>query len=169
MSWSIQFSNDLNPLAAYSAVVSTGVATWQVFTYFRERPRVRLRIGTNMKLVGHGHIDPKSYVNFHVTNIGGADTTITHVGYYAFDSWWSQWRRKAKTSFFVVTGPPGQAVPYVLEPGKHFSALSIQTDELVELSKTQRLCGAISHTMGKEILARIKLIEIKAYSEEEEE
>lgn len=114
-----------------------------------------------MKLAGSGRIDPKTYVSFSVTNVGKADTTITNVGYYVFETMWDRIRNKSKVAYIVVTGPPGQSVPYVLEPGKNFMTLSFQTDDQVELSK-KLLYGSISHSMGKEILVRIRPIENKA-------
>jgi hypothetical protein len=47
MAWTFTFSTDLNPITIYSAVVATGVAVWQVYTYFRDGPRLRLMAGGN--------------------------------------------------------------------------------------------------------------------------
>lgn len=161
MAWSVTFSGELNPITVYSAVVATGVAMWQVFTYLRDGPRLKVSVGTNMKIAGGGRIDPKTYVSFNVTNIGKGDTTVTSVGYYVFDTPWKKFRRKSSAAFIVVTGPPGHSVPHVLEPGKTFMALCDQTEELVGYTKGRRLYGVISHSMGREYLVRLPTIEEK--------
>ena len=159
MDW--KFATDLNPVVIYSAVLSTLVAGWQVYIHFRSGPRLRVSVGANRKLVGHGHVDPKTYIVVNATNVGTADTTIEGVGMYAYENQWKRFRRQQSQSFYIVmTSAPGNVVPHVLEPGKKFMGLANQTEDVVKLSHEKLVYIGVSHSMAKkDILVRLEPIE----------
>lgn len=160
MAWTFSLSTELNPITVYSAVVATGVALWQVYTYFRDGPRLRLTAGSNRKISGAGYIDPKTYVVVNAVNVGNRATTIQVVGMHAYDNWLARMKRKASKTYIINVAPPGNTVPHVLEPGHSFMGLGTQTAEVVKLSREKLAYMLVSHSVGKrDLLVRLKPIE----------
>jgi hypothetical protein len=136
-------------IAAYSAIVSTAVASWQVYTRLSDGPRLRVTCNPNMRIAGGSIRDDNDYVVVNATNIGNRPTTIQGVGMHAFASRWKRFRRQPEYSWVINTAPPGNMVPHVLEPGHNFMTLGLQSDEVRKLW----------HSMGKrEILVRLRPI-----------
>jgi hypothetical protein len=160
MAWTFTFSTELNPITLYSAVVATGVAIWQVYTYFRDGPRLRLTTGGNRELVGGGHVDPNTYIVVNAVNVGNRATTIQAVGMCVYDNWWRRFRRKASRAYIINVAAPGNVVPHVLEPGHSFMGLGRQTPEVVKLSREKLTYLLVSHSVGKrDLLVRLQPID----------
>lgn len=160
MAWTFTFSTELNPITVYSAVVATGVAIWQVYTYFRDGPRLRLTAGGNREIMGGGRADPNTYFVVNAVNVGNRATTIQVVGMRVFDSWWQRFRRRASKTYVINVAAPGNTVPHILEPGHAFMGLGMQTPELVKLTREKLAYMLVSHSMGKrDVLVRLKPID----------
>jgi len=162
MSFNFTFQSDLNPVTIYSAVVSTAVALWQVYVRFTDGPRLRVKVRGNQILAGGGHIDPKTYISVSAANVGNRATTIEVVGVYTYSNWWKRFRRKHDSLAYIVniSGPPGHSIPHLLEPGRTFMGLAIQTEDMAKLSRDKLTYFTISHSMAKrDRLVRLRPIE----------
>jgi len=159
MAWTFTFSTELNPITVYSAVVATGVAAWQVYTYFRDGPRLRLTAGGNQIIAAvPGYTGPTIFIGVSAVNVGNRTTVIQAVGMRVYDNWWQWFRRKAsKDLFFRIEG--GNLVPHVLEPGHTFRGFVAQTPKLAKQSREKRAYMLVQHSVGKHSLqVRLKPI-----------
>ena len=153
-------ANELNPISIYSAVVATGVAIWQVYTYVRDGPRLKATAGSNRRIVDGGGLDSKTYIVVNVVNVGNRATTIQVFGLYVYENWWKRFRRKSSTALVIIPATSGNTVPHVLEPGHTFMGLATQTDEIVKLSREKLTYLLVAHSMGKrEVLVRLRPID----------
>ena len=133
-------------LTYYSAIVSTAVALWQVYTYVRSKERLRLLVLTNRMRTGTD--DENRYIDVDVTNIGKATTTIQMMFIQAYDGWWNLLRGKTAYQATVSDGPYGNETPCELTPAQVFRGAILQDDHLVGLSRSCRLYVGIKHTMS---------------------
>jgi hypothetical protein len=160
MAWAFTFATELNPITVYSAVVATGVAAWQVYTYFRDGPRLRLTTGGNRVIVNAAGMQPSSYIVVNAVNVGNRATIIQAVGMRVFDNRWQWLRRRGGTTYIFNVATAGNAVPHVLEPGHPFMGLVLQTPEWVKLSREKFTYMIVSHSVGKrDLLVRLKPIQ----------
>lgn len=67
-------------VAWYAAIVATFALVVNAYSVWRDRPRLRVRITRNMKMVPPDHGDP-SYYCITIANPGRRPITITHVGF----------------------------------------------------------------------------------------
>jgi hypothetical protein len=98
MAWTFSFSTELNPITIYLAVVATGVAAWQVYTYFRDGPHLRLTAGGNQIIAGT--TGPTIFIGVSAVNIGNRTTIIQSVGMRVYDNWWQWFRRRGSKDIF---------------------------------------------------------------------
>jgi hypothetical protein len=146
-------------IAAYSAIVSTAVASWQVYARMSEGPRLKVTCNPNMRMGGGSIQDDNDYIVVNATNTGNRSTTIQGVGMHAFANRWKRFRRKPEMSWVVNTSPPGNVVPHVLEPGHNFMTLALQNEEVRKTSREKLMYMTVWHSMGKrEILVRLRPI-----------
>jgi hypothetical protein len=156
MAWTFSFSTELNPITIYLAVVATGVAAWQVYTYFRDGPHLRLTAGGNQIIAGT--TGPTIFIGVSAVNIGNRTTIIQSVGMRVYDNWWQWFRRRgSKDIFFGIAR--GNSVPPVLEPDHTFLGFVVQTPKLAKRSREKRAYMLVSHSVGKRPLpVRLKPI-----------
>jgi hypothetical protein len=109
--------------------------------------------------VGRFAPDDNDYIVVNARNTGNRPTTIQGVGMQAFANHWKRFRRKSEMSWVINTTPPGNVVPHVLEPGRNFMALELQSDEVKKHSREKLMYMMVWHSMGKrEILVRLRSI-----------
>jgi hypothetical protein len=162
MNWTFSWATELNPVLVYSAVVSTAVLGWSIYTYLREGPRLRFAVGGNRQFVGQGNIDHQTYIMYSVVNAGTAATTLTGIGLYVYDNRWRRFRRKSAVAYVATMASASpHNFPHILEPGHAFTGLSFQTPEIVKLAREKLVYVTLSHTMAKrEIFVRLGPIEV---------
>jgi hypothetical protein len=149
----------IDVVAAYAAILSTIVFLWQVYTWWRKGPRLRLALATNMVTYGSAGKSNDSYVTYNVANIGDADTTITHVAIYGYPNWWTRVRRRPTLTAIVDHAVVAYPIPYVLKPGQTFMSMAIQSTQLEQWSREFYLYGVIIHSVSRRPLtARIRPI-----------
>jgi hypothetical protein len=156
-------AKDLNLVTIYAACLSTAVFIWQVLVYLREGARLRLSASANMKMFEEGfqasELSKDTYIVLNATNVGTADTTVTHVLAFAYKNRLQKWRRKPEKSFIVKHVSATHPIPYVLEVGKMFMSLVRQGAEIEDLSRTKLLYLAIQHSFtDKPVMIRVKPI-----------
>jgi len=145
-------------IAIYGAVVATLVAIWNAYTW-RRGNRLHLTGYTSgdMEFDYHGAmqagVDPETrFVALCISNRGHVPCTVNTVWLLSYPSWWAYLRRKHKASIAVLRPMSerfGCAVPYKLERAGEFRAIALQNEKLEEMSRSSRLCMAISHSMSK--------------------
>lgn len=158
-------AKDLNLVTIYAACVSTAVFIWQVLVYLREGARLRLSASVNMKMLEEGirpsDLSKETYIVLNATNVGTADTTVTHVLAFSYANWFQKWRKKPEKSFVVKHVSATHPIPYVLEVGKMFMSLVRQGEEIEKLSRTKLLYLGVQHSFaGKPVLVRVKPIPV---------
>lgn len=147
-------------IALYAAFLSTIGFAWQVFTFVRSGPRLRLTIGRNMKKYGGLIEDNKTYLVFNVANVGNGDTTITHVVLYGFDGMWARLRNRHSWAALVNHPQDAQPIPYVLKAGQTFMSLCHQDGEIERRSRDTYLYGVVIHSGRRSaLMQRIEPIE----------
>lgn len=159
MAWTFTFSTELNPVTIYSAVVATGVAIWQVYTYFRDGPRLRLTAGGNRRIVRGDGVDPNTYIVVNAVNVGNRTTVIQAIGMVVFDNCWQRLRCKRSKTFIIHPATAGNSVPHALQPGHTFMGLATQTPEIVAQSRTKLTYMLVAHSVGRrDLLVRLRPI-----------
>ncbi len=150
----IHFSIDgqIDPVAAYAAVLSTYIAVAEFFKW-RNKNAIKLTCNANMLFIP-SH-DKKKYVVANVVNKGETQTTITHfIGYYWPNHWNRLVHRKSKKAFIINSGN----LPIVVQPGEQWMGQALQSQEIEDMALNRLLYIGVIHTMGKkEILKRIKI------------
>jgi hypothetical protein len=124
-------------IAAYAALVSTFVLGWDAYKWLASGPRIDLSASMNMKQVGGGAVDPRTYISVTAYNVGDQPTTITNLGGLFFKSWWGAHFRRRKIDFaFVVPYPqPAQPLPYRFEIGARWLGLMEQTGDMEAMAR----------------------------------
>jgi hypothetical protein len=105
------------------AISGCGALLVQFLAYIYKGPRVKLSVARNMTLQppprNGGGVNVFTVIT--ATNVGDANTTITHLYLKQSSNFWNRIRGKWKSA---VMGPnPFVKIPDVVEPGKQWQAL----------------------------------------------
>ena len=138
---------EIDPVAIYAALVATTILIWDVVKWFRSGPRIKVRLNSNMILVGdpdpsrHG----KTFISVMVTNVGSSPTTITNLCGAHFRNRWDQLRKKSDKQFVVIAPQAAQhlPLPHVLKVGEEWRGLIEQTPKIVQMAKEGLLYAAV--------------------------
>jgi hypothetical protein len=119
---------DASTMAAWwGAISGTLVLVWEIFRWGRSGPRVRVTASPNMKLMTPGvGIDKKTYISVDAVNVGDSPTTLTHFCACTYKNWFDRARGK-KSQLFVISPGPESPIPYKLQVGERWSALTDQS------------------------------------------
>lgn len=138
-------------LAIYGAVASTLGGIWQFYQWWKSGPQLSLKATKNMQMASGGRIDDKQYIVLNVSNRGSSATTITHLAIYIYDSWLDRVLRKRSKAAVVDQ----DTLPAVLEPGKQWTGLCHQSEEVNNWLKSKRVYLVILHSASdKEVMVR---------------
>jgi hypothetical protein len=148
----LTFAEKVDPVAAYAAIVSTGVLIWQIFVWLRTGPQVKVTASSNMKTFGGLSEDGKTYVIVNVRNVGTQQTTITHVVMFAYNNRWRFFRKKPSNTFIVNHRVVAYPIPYVLEIGHTFMSMIVQDEALEKMSREKLLYAGIIHSFSERTL-----------------
>ena len=111
---------------AYAAVVATLAFGLEVRGWFKERPKLDVRLVPNGAAVGGGPSDEDNILIVHVVNRGGTSTTMENLFLFEYEGRWSRWRGRPKRSFIVPNPqtkgyPPN--LPSQLEPNRRWTGI----------------------------------------------
>lgn len=136
--------------AWWGAAIGSVALMWQMFTWFRKGPRLRLLATSNMKILTPGvDVDETLYVSVSVRNVGDGPTTLTHFCGVSYNGWFNWLRRKQAGRFVVITGPDSP-IPFKLDPGETWSGMVLQNQVLSSLSWSGMwLYLGVQHSMAK--------------------
>jgi hypothetical protein len=156
-------------IAIYAAVVATGVLLWDVYKW-RQTERVRLvgRIMADARLAGPGFSDTgERWISLTVDNRGHLTCTVTHFFVVSYANWFQDWRSRSVFNAIVNTvGTRGNNVPHLLEPGRSFVGMALQTSEIEQRSRDERLYIAIHHSRSDRMVrVRIRPLQTKTQAE----
>jgi hypothetical protein len=145
-------------VGAFTGPLSLG---WQVFTWVRTGPRLRVTtlIFTTNEWVS-GPINYKRYgfevpvVRITVENRGTAPTTIKSLLCETYPSRWARFRRRESMPYGFLEGHEGPPLPYRLEGGGYFVAWVRQNEELTKWIMSRKLRFGVKHSCStKPVLA----------------
>jgi hypothetical protein len=156
----LTFADKIDPIAIYAALVSTTVLIWNIFVWFRNGPRLRVSVSTNMGTFGRGIRDDSTYIVVNVRNVGTQQTTITHVVMFAYRNWWDRFRKKTSEEALILDNAvPACPIPYMLQAGQTFMSMGLQTEVLEKRSRDRLLYAGVIHSFcDRPVLARVRPI-----------
>jgi hypothetical protein len=143
--------------AWWGAICGTLALFWEIFSWYRSGPRLVVSASPNMQYVTPGvGIDPTTYINVSVTNVGDQPTTLTHFCGHTYHNWLDYIRKKPDKSFIVNTGPESP-IPHKIDVGERWSAMTRQ-DKAIELAGDSLFyLGVVHATQVKPVLIRVHL------------
>lgn len=101
------------------AVTGVFSLAWQIVRWYREGPRLLVRVAPNMLPYPDDGGGPRVLIM--VTNIGTVTTTLTHLVLVEFSSWYSKRRFRPAKSWLTMHDPTfGHSLPHELNPGQQF-------------------------------------------------
>ncbi len=125
-------------IAAYAAVVATGVLALEVRRWFESGARLSISLMPEGKTVNIPGTEDNTYLVANVSNRGNAPTTITHFTLRDYGNLFGRLRSKAKWTV-VIPRPhlPGATsnIPMTLQPGEIWSGMALHNEELMERIK----------------------------------
>jgi len=133
-------------IGAFMGVVSFG---WQVFRYFKEGPKLLVRVNQHMELVNTFQgPNGDELVSISAVNVGSQTTTVTHLVILRFQSRWGRiLRRKCRVAF--ISSPKGSGLTYKLAVGDEWVGLMDQKDLDDTFHKGGTVYVGVYHTFGK--------------------
>lgn len=112
-------------VAAYAALVSTGVLFLEMRRWFESGVQLRISIMPEGQTHGIPGDEEETYTIVDVSNAGDRSTTITHLALYQFDTFFARTLKKKPSSVSVVLNPTlpnfPQNIPHLLEPGSRWT------------------------------------------------
>jgi hypothetical protein len=137
-------------IAAYAAILSTGVLALQIKQWLEAGPHLRITlIPEGMTIGGGPELDEKDIIIVTVTNRGESPTMITNLLVFEYTSRWQRMRRLPKRSM-VITNPQLKGyppnIPTILEPGRFWTGAIRQREDVVKDFHTGNFYIGISCT-----------------------
>lgn len=136
-------------MAIYGAIIATAALGWQIISWCKERPRLRIDIKTDMVLSADGISYAKEknsgvekkVLFIHITNLGNLPTTLLYI------------RIKTKNAGWVNISytNPDFPLPMCLEPGKIWRTQKKYTEltqEVLDSAKDHPLFVEVSHSFS---------------------
>jgi hypothetical protein len=116
--------------AWWGAITGTLALIWEMFTWFRKGPRLRLMATSDMQIVIPGvGLDKTLHISVTVRNVGDSATTLTHFCGISYSGWFNRLRRK-RSGLFVITTGAESPIPFKLGAGETWSGMALQDDVL---------------------------------------
>ncbi len=128
----------------YAALVATGALLLEVRRWFESG--TRLSISYMLDAITIPRDGDKTYIVITVANRGETATTITNLGFQAYDSRWKHFRRKASKSFIANNPSQTQPIPHFIEPGGRWIGMCIKNEEISKLLDTGLLWAEVYAT-----------------------
>ncbi len=148
-------------VAIYAAIVATGAFVLEARRWVEGKARVFVTISPGMLLAGNGKINENErYFIVSAINRGSLPTTVTHMVYLEYKSFWHRWREKSSKSALVthpmLDGQPNN-LPGALPPGGEWKGIGTQDDSLDDWIATGKLYAGVfcTHT-DRPILAKAR-------------
>lgn len=152
------FRIDTDLLAIYAAAVATVVLLWDIYKWKISGPRIRFRVISDMEILGDPRVSSESiFIHAEATNVGNLPTTVRILGVRHYNGWLGCIFRRADYKA-IVPETVLQPLPHLLEPGKIWSGLIVQTPEIERLARDGILvCELFVSYKKRPITARIRV------------
>jgi hypothetical protein len=145
---SLDWKNELDPVAVYGALVASAVAAWQFYTWWKSGPRLVGKARSGFVEYG-GERDPnEKHIYITVDNRGTETTTITGVGLVGYKTFWEFLRNRPSFGAFIKHAFPGYPIPGKLNVGADFRSKCNQTAEIETISRSHRTYVTVYHTFS---------------------
>ena len=147
-------------IAAYAAIVSTGVLALQIRRWLEAGPRLRITLIPDGMTIGAGpDLDETDLIIVTVTDRGEAPTMITNLLVFEYVNRLQRMRRRSKRSM-VITNPQLKGhppnTPSVLEPGRFWTGFIRQRGDIVKDLRTGNFYVGVSSThFDRPLLRRV--------------
>ena len=155
MAIEFNFRTELDPVAAYAAVIATCALAWNIVLVLLDGPKLRSTANPNMVL----NTDPNTtYTTFKVRNTGTRTSTLETISLTYWPNFWNKFTNKHMKTFVVIDpsipGIGNCTLPFELEPGKNWTGFIRQTEELETFSKQGILIANLHHSASKKPITR---------------
>jgi len=162
MDLAFNLSGQLDPVAAYAAVVATVVLLWDIVKWRQSGMRLKARVNVNMMTVGMGPMDRNKYIVVNVDNVGGKPTTIHGLYFHGYRNWIDKLRHKPRSSAFINSGLQNNyPIPYNINVGMNFMGSALQDSEVEKWSRDNLLFLEIAFGPQKSLKVRVPPIHKK--------
>lgn len=155
-------------VAAYAAFVATLVAAFQIREWLTAGPRLRVVLIPDAKIIGGDpSTDENDLVSVSVTNVGTADTMITHLSVERRDPFYYFFFRKHYSTAWLIPNPQMKGyppnIPHLLKPAHTWVGVIRNSGRLADGKlRNGDYCAVVTvSTSRKGIAKRIKLIGAK--------
>lgn len=135
-------------LAWWGAALATVVFCWDVYKWRTTGARIRLTVRPNMRAAGDPELEGRDLISIGATNYGDRPTTLTHLAFRWYATWWKRIRQQSDKTFLVPLPYPGH-LPYKLEVGEEWNGLTSQSEEVTGLATTGHLICELHHVCSK--------------------
>ncbi|MCA3447405.1 MAG: hypothetical protein INF93_11915 [Rhodobacter sp.] len=139
----------------YAAIVATGALFLEVRRWFESG--TKLSLSYMLDAITFPQDGDTSYIVITVANRGDTATTITNLGFQAYETRLHRFRKKASKTFIANRPSQVQPIPHFVEPGGRWMGTCIQTEEVNRLLDNGLLWAEIYATHAdKPTVIRLK-------------
>jgi len=120
--------------AWWGAGIATLLLVWDIYKWLKSGPIISYTVSSNMKVFDGIEEDDKTFISVRVSNSGDRTTTITHMAFSFYNSFFHKLIRKSKSNIIIsLPGRPNQ-LPFELKPGGIWDGAAIQDDNIEKMS-----------------------------------
>ena len=132
-------------VAWWGAILARIVFIWDIIKWRLAGPRLRLTVRSGMKSFNLPEYEGKTLIMADVVNCGDRPTTITHLCFVHYRTFWGRFRNRSETNLWIPN--PGRVqLTFELNPGTSWTGVTIQTPELEKITSEGHLICAVYHT-----------------------
>lgn len=138
-------------VAWWGAVIATVVFAWDIYKWKSAGAKLRMSVSSGMLMTGgksywNTESADKLHIVVRLSNIGDRPTTITHLAFLYFPTWFSRLRGRPKHSFIAVNPNPGQPIPHEMKEGTIWIGTTDQTPDFEQYATEGHLIAQIFHS-----------------------
>lgn len=133
---------------------------WDIFKWLNKGARVTVNATPNMQTVNYaqGKLDDNKLIFVEVNNIGDLPTTITHLAFYQYSSYFQKLLNKPSNQGIIPNQGTGYELPHLLNPGTRWTGNIDQEDVVSKIGDNGIFyCGVIHTLRKKPVTVRVKL------------
>lgn len=147
-------------VAWWGAVIGTVILLWDIYKWRTAGARLRMSVSTGMLMIKESYWDTtpddKLHIVVKLSNYGDRSTTITHLIFKAYPTWFARLLDRPEASFIANNPSPGQPIPYELMAGGIWTGVTDQSPDFEKFSVDSHLIAEVVHSHStKSVTARI--------------
>ena len=141
-------------VAWWGAILATIVFAWDIYKWKTAGPKLRVTVHTGMETINMPQYDGKTVISVNVSNYGDRPTTITHLGYLWFSSFWGRIRKRPNKAFVIPNPSDVHVLPYELKQGNLWTGIAIQDENVAQMANAGRLYCVLYHSHSERPIYR---------------